>query len=115
MCPQGIVQQERFPKDWLVKAHWDSVERLTPVLHPFDNRFAVTKFPGKPVEELKNHLRVRKRYPAFVTKGNRIVEHVIYLDHAIVRVGSVGTWYVVQYVARPADVAFSRAIFELSV
>lgn len=92
-----------------------ATERLIPALHPFDDRFAVTKLPSESVEELKNHLWVRKRYPAFITKGNRIVEHVIYLDHAVVRVGPVGARYVIQYVARPADAAFSRTVFKLSV
>ena len=78
------------------------------------NRLGVGQFSGLPVEVLKNDLRVRISDPPFSTQFLRLIEDIVDLYDAIVRVQSVQAWDVWEDVAAPADVAFARAEFEFA-
>ena len=53
--------------------------------------------------------------PAFITEGDWVVKDVVHLDDAIVRVGPVCAWHIIQHVAGPADLTLARSVFELAV
>lgn len=76
--------------------------------------FGVGEFSGLPVEILEDDLRVRIGDPAFVAQFLRLVEDIVDLHDAVVRVESVQAWDVWQDVAAPADVAFAWAELELT-